>query len=113
MTELHVTDAKACFDVFKKAETLHGRIDVLINNAGVSWLGPVEDFTDEEANAQMDVTFHGPLRLIQAALPGFRRRQTGTIVNISSTAGIDGPPSCGLYAASKFALEGKPTLPNA
>ena len=105
--ELDVTDAKACFDVFKKAEQLHGRIDVLINNAGMSWLGPVENFTDKESKEQMEVTFHGPLRLIQAALPGFRKRKTGTIVNISSTAAVDGLPSCGLYAASKFALEGK------
>ena len=62
---------------------------------------------DEEAKAQMEVTFHGPLRLIQASLPGFRKRKTGSIVNITSIAGIDGLPSCGLYAASKFALEGE------
>ena len=54
----------------------------------------------------MEVTFYGPLRLIQAALPGLRKRKNGTVVNISSIAGIDGLPSCGLYAASKFALEG-------
>lgn len=55
----------------------------------------------------MEVTFHGPLRLIQASLPGFRKRKTGSIVNITSIAGIDGLPSCGLYAASKFAVEGE------
>ena len=43
--ELDVTDSNACFDVFHEAEKLHGRIDVLINNAGVSWLGAIEDFT--------------------------------------------------------------------
>jgi NAD(P)-dependent dehydrogenase (short-subunit alcohol dehydrogenase family) len=43
--ELDVTDPKACFDVFQQAENLHGRIDVLVNNAGFSWLGAVEDFT--------------------------------------------------------------------
>ena len=60
-----------------------------------------------EARAQLEVNFYGPLRLIRAALPGFRKRMTGAIVNITSVAGIDGLPSCGLYAASKFALEGK------
>ena len=43
--ELDVTDSKACFDVFQQAEKLHGRVDVLVNNAGFSWLGAIEDFT--------------------------------------------------------------------
>lgn len=104
--ELDITDAKACFDIYKKAQQLHGRIDVLVNCAGVSYLGPIEDFTDDEAKAQMEVSYHGPLRLIQAALPGFRNRKSGTIVNITSIAGVNGLPGVGLYAASKFALEG-------
>lgn len=108
--ELDITDAQACADMYIKAQQLHGRIDVLVNNAGVSYLGPVEDFTDEEAKAQMEVSYHGPLRLIQAALPGFRIRQSGTIVNITSIAGINGLPGVGMYAASKFALEGMPRV---
>ena len=43
--ELDVTDSKACFDVFQQAEKFHGRVDVLVNNAGFSWLGAIEDFT--------------------------------------------------------------------
>ena len=64
-------------------------------------------YRDEEAKAQMEVNFYGPLRLIRAALPGFRKRRTGSIVNITSVAGFDGLPSCGMYAASKFAVEGR------
>lgn len=106
--ELDITNAQACFDIYSKAQQVHGRIDVLVNNAGVSYLGPVEDFTDDEAKAQMEVSYHGPLRLIQVALPGFRSRKSGAIVNITSIAGINGLPGVGLYAASKFALEGMP-----
>ncbi|KAK4502067.1 hypothetical protein PRZ48_007878 [Zasmidium cellare] len=104
--ELDVTDAPACFSVWNEALQIHGHIDVLINNAGLAYLGANEDFTDEEVHAQMDVNFYGPYRLIRAALPSFRQRKSGTIVNVSSVAGIDGLPACGLYAASKFALEG-------
>lgn len=125
--ELDVTNADACFDVVHQAQKLAGRIDVLVNNAGMSWLGAVEDFTyvcavlrwvlgfvanpfrhgrDEEAKAQMEVNFHGPLRLIRAALPGFRKQKSGAIVNITSLAGIEGVPACGMYSASKFAVEG-------
>ena len=61
---------------------------------------------DEEAKAQMEVNFHGPLRIIQAAIPGFREQKAGTIVNITSMAGFEGAPGTGLYSASKFAVEG-------
>jgi NAD(P)-dependent dehydrogenase (short-subunit alcohol dehydrogenase family) len=54
----------------------------------------------------METNFHGPFRLIRAALPHMRAKGTGTIVNITSIAGLDGLPSCSLYAGSKFALEG-------
>lgn len=63
--------------------------------------------SDAEIHAQMDVNVYGPFRLIRAALPGFRQRKSGTIVNISSVSGIDGSIASGLYAMSKFALEGK------
>jgi NADP-dependent 3-hydroxy acid dehydrogenase YdfG len=55
----------------------------------------------------MEVCFHGPLRLIQAALPGLRNRQSGMIINISSVAALDSLPACGLYSASKWAIEGQ------
>ncbi|KAH7417394.1 hypothetical protein BKA64DRAFT_769345 [Cadophora sp. MPI-SDFR-AT-0126] len=83
-----------------------GRIDVLVNCAGMSVIGAIEDFSDDEAHLVMDTNFFGPLRLTQAVIPHMRAQKSGTIVNISSGAGIDPLPSMGLYAASKFALEG-------
>lgn len=62
--------------------------------------------SDSEANVQMRTNFFGPLYATQAVLPGMRNRRKGTIINVSSVGGQDGNPSCGLYAASKFALEG-------
>lgn len=62
--------------------------------------------SDEEAHAQMETNFFGPMRVIRAALPTLRKQMSGTIVNISSGAGIHGRPTCSLYAGSKFALEG-------
>jgi len=91
--------------VFDQALEIHGRIDVLVNNAGYSLLGAVEDMSDEECRLQMDTNFFGPLKLLKLALPEMRERKSGTIVNVSSIAGIDSLPTCGLYSASKHALE--------
>ena len=62
--------------------------------------------SDQEARDQFETNFIAPLRLIRTALPAFRARNAGTIVNLSSVAGLDAHASTGLYASSKFALEG-------
>ncbi|KAL4862135.1 hypothetical protein BDV12DRAFT_207441 [Aspergillus spectabilis] len=104
--ELDVTNADTVAGVVGKANALYGGIDILVNNAGYSLLGAVEDIKDSEAKLQLETNFFGPLRLIQAFLPTLRSRPSATIVNVSSVAGQDAQPTCGLYAASKFALEG-------
>ena len=94
---------KACVDtVLARA----GRLDVLVNNAGYVLAGAIEEVTIEEAKALFETNLFGTMRTVKAALPILRQQRSGTIINISSLAGlVPGPPFCGIYSASKFALE--------
>jgi NAD(P)-dependent dehydrogenase (short-subunit alcohol dehydrogenase family) len=83
----------------------HGRIDVLVNNAGYGSYGAMEDVPLEEARAQMEVNVFGAARLIQLVLPHMREQRSGTIVNITSMGGKITTPLGAWYHATKFALE--------
>jgi NAD(P)-dependent dehydrogenase (short-subunit alcohol dehydrogenase family) len=103
---LDVTDRSAVFDAVERAIGRFGRFDVVVNNAGALFTGMVEEFTEAEARAQLDVNFFGALWVSQAVLPRLRAQGSGHIVQISSIGALGGFPSTGLYSASKFALEG-------
>ena len=81
-------------------------IDVVVNNAGFEVWGALELIDDELWTRQLDTNVLGPMRVIRHVLPAWRERASGTIVNVSSIAGIVGSPFGGAYAASKHALEG-------
>jgi len=99
----HDPSVKACVDeVYNRA----GRIDVLINNAGVNLVGAVEETSISQAQALFDTNVFGVLRMIQAALPGMRRQGSGLIVNLSSILGFIPAPFMGVYASTKHAIEG-------
>ena len=83
-----------------------GQIDVLINNAGYGYGGPVESFEGEEILAQLDLNIVGTARTANAVLPGMRARGDGLIIQVSSTAGRAAFPGFGVYHASKWGLEG-------
>src|SRR5262245_712637 len=94
---------KACVD---EVHSRAGRIDVLINNAGVNLVGAVEETSISQAQALFDTNVIGVLRMIQAALPDMRRQGAGLIVNISSILGFIPAPFMGVYAGTKHAIEG-------
>ena len=83
-----------------------GRIDVLINNAGYTQSGSIEENSLADVQAQFDTNLFGVLRVTNAVLPGMRRQHSGRIINVSSLVGQVAPPYIGIYASSKFALEG-------
>jgi NAD(P)-dependent dehydrogenase (short-subunit alcohol dehydrogenase family) len=94
---------KACVDdVLGRS----GRIDVLVNNAGYSLVGAVEETTIEQAQGLFDTNLFGIMRMIRAVLPAMRQAGLGLIVNVSSIAGFLPVPFMGLYASSKHAVEG-------
>ena len=83
-----------------------GDLDALVNNAGFGISGPVEQVPVEHARAIMETNYFGVIRMLQAVVPGMRGRGAGVIVNVSSIGGRIAAPLAGIYAASKFALEG-------
>jgi NAD(P)-dependent dehydrogenase (short-subunit alcohol dehydrogenase family) len=102
---LDVDSDESVRNVFAKILAEAGRIDVLVNNAGISGIGPVEENPIAAFRATMETNYFGALRCIQAVLPGMRERRSGCIVNVTSVAGRLSVAPQAAYSSSKFALE--------
>lgn len=95
------TIQKAVAEVIAKS----GRVDVVINNAGVGITGPIEEIPTEEIKNNFETNLFGPIEVMKAVLPQMRQQHSGLIINITSIAGYMGLPYRGIYSASKGALE--------
>lgn len=102
---LDVTSDNSVASAFEVLMLKEGRVDVLINCAGIGIAGAVEDASGDDALRQMDTNFAGAVRMIRAILPGMRARRSGLIVNIGSVGGIFPVPFQSLYSASKAAID--------
>jgi NAD(P)-dependent dehydrogenase (short-subunit alcohol dehydrogenase family) len=106
MIPMDVTDEDSVRQGVATVLARAGRLDVVVNNAGFGFGGAVEDTSIDEAQELFETNFFGMLRVCRAVLPHMRERRAGTIVNISSLAGLIGQPFVGMYCATKFATEG-------
>lgn len=104
--ECEVTSTESVNEAIKTIINEQGRIDALINNAGIGFIKTTEQASEEEVAQVMDTNFMGVMRTTKAVLPHMRKAQSGHIVNISSVGGLVGQPFNEVYCASKFALEG-------
>ena len=103
---MDVRDRESVKRGVEKVVAEEGRIDVLINNAGMGIGGSLELATEEEIDLQMGTNFGGCVNVCQAVLPVMRMQGEGRIINLSSIGGVMGLPYQGFYSASKFAIEG-------
>jgi NAD(P)-dependent dehydrogenase (short-subunit alcohol dehydrogenase family) len=103
---MDVTDADDVASVLGAIEAEAGRIDVLVNNAGIIFFKPVEEVSVEDWDRLLSVNLRGPFLCVRAVAPGMKQRRSGAIINVSSNAGIVGGLDESTYCASKFGLEG-------
>ncbi|MCF8359739.1 MAG: SDR family oxidoreductase [Prolixibacteraceae bacterium] len=104
--KMDLTDEASIKSAVEEVSAKEGRIDVLINNAGMHTGGAVEETPADLFARQMSTNFTGTVQLTQQVLPVMRKQGRGTIINISSIGGLMGLPFQGFYSASKFAIEG-------
>ncbi len=106
VARLDVTDRESIDAAVAATISKFGRLDIVINNAGYGVTGPAEFTKKKEVLAQFETNLYGPIAVVQAALPHFRSRKAGIVVNVSSLVGRIATPFMSMYIASRWALEG-------
>lgn len=104
--KLDVTDPEQIKTAVQQTLEAFGRIDVLVNNAGIGYFGAVEESEDVAVRKMFEINFFGLTKMIQETLPVMRAQRSGHIVNIASIGGLVGFPAVGFYNATKFAVDG-------
>ncbi|PIB32127.1 short-chain dehydrogenase/reductase [Gaetbulibacter sp. 5U11] len=105
LVALDVNDTVTIADAVRTVIEAEGKLDVLVNNAGVGINGAIEEIPQEQIQHNFNTNFFGPINVIKAVLPQMRAQQSGLVINITSIAGYMGLPYRGIYSASKGALE--------
>jgi short-subunit dehydrogenase len=103
---LDVTEENQRTALMNEIKAKWGGVDILINNAGISYRAVMEHMTEDDELYQLATNYLGPVALMRAVLPGMREKGRGKIINISSVSGMLAMPTMSAYTASKYALEG-------
>jgi NAD(P)-dependent dehydrogenase (short-subunit alcohol dehydrogenase family) len=103
--KLDVTKAEDIKNAIKAAEGRFGRIDVLVNNAGIGYFGSFEESEMDEVRKMFEINVWGLANMTRAVLPTLRKQRSGTVVNISSQGGLVANPAVSFYTATKFSVE--------
>ncbi len=102
---LDVTNPGQVKKVVSEAAKVHGRLDVVVNNAGYGLIGALEECDEAQIERSLNTNFFGPLRVMRAVLPIFREQKSGHFINMSAIAGFENHPGFSVYGGAKAALD--------
>jgi short-subunit dehydrogenase len=105
LLQLDVTNSKQINEIVEKV-LKSNNVDVVLNNAGYGLVGSLEAFTDEQVNQQIQTNLFGVINVSRAFLSYFREKQSGMFINVTSTFGLLSFPTCSVYSATKFGVDG-------
>ena len=104
--ELDVTNPEQVTAAVEQTKARFGRVDVLVNNAGIGYFAAIEESEEDQVHRMFDINFFGLARMTQAVLPLMRAQRSGHIIKIASIGGLVSFPAVGFYNATKYAVDG-------